>query len=110
VNPANIEYSIKCDTSDISPESAYTGSNTRFCRTPATSSTTQTVTCAVRDKTNAGVIFPGSAVGACSVTKTTSGGGGGGTSILYVPKCVNGFAACATTGNYSDTATCKINE
>ncbi len=108
--PANLEYSIKCDTGDTSTGSSYTGSNIRICRTPGTNSTTQTITCAVRDKTNTGVIFTGSNVGACNVVKTTSGGGGGGTTILYVPKCVNGSATCATTGSYPNTALCRIGE
>lgn len=30
--------------------------------------------------------------------------------MLYVPKCVNGNPTCATTGNYADTALCKIGE
>jgi uncharacterized repeat protein (TIGR01451 family) len=71
--PANLEYSIKCGAGDTSSGSAYTGSNIRVCRTPSTSSTSQTMTCAVRDKTNTGVVFSGSEIGACNVTKTTSG-------------------------------------
>ena len=105
--PANLEYSIKCGVGDISTGSTFTGSNIRICRTPSTTATTQTMTCAVRDRTT-GVVFSGSEIGTCKVTKMTSGGSS--TSILYVPKCVNGSPTCATTGNYPDTALCKIGE
>lgn len=59
--PANLEYSIKCGAGDTSTGSTYTGSNTRVCRTPSTNSTSQTITCAVRDKST-GIVFSGSEI------------------------------------------------
>lgn len=72
---ANLEYSIKCGTGDTSSGAAYTASNTRICRTPATQSTATSTTCSVRNKTT-GAVFSGSEVGACKLDKVTTGGGG----------------------------------
>ena len=93
---ANLEYSIKCGAWDTSLESGYTGSNVRVCRTPATTATSQSITCTIRDKTNPTVIFPEFTAGACKVEKTTSGGDTGGGTPYYVPSCVNGITSCAT--------------
>jgi len=56
---ANLEYNIRC--SDIDTGSWGTGA-TRVCTAPATNSTTTNISCAVRDRTNTGVVFTGSNV------------------------------------------------
>lgn len=58
---ANLDYAIMCDAADTSSGAAYTGTNTRICRTAATNATTTAITCAVRDRTT-GVVFTGSNV------------------------------------------------
>lgn len=101
---ANLEYNIVCGSSDL----GYSGSSTRICPLPATTSTPFTTTCSVRDRTNTGVIFSGSAVGACTSTITTTGGGGGGGGPSHVgKKCVNG-APQTSCAYYNSIIACEL--
>ncbi len=70
--PANLEYDIVCGGGSL----GWSGSSSRICALPGTSSTAFTTTCRIQDKTLSGTIFTGSAVGACVSTLTTTGGGG----------------------------------
>lgn len=96
----DLEYNIKCGTTDTG---AWSGSATRLCNLPATNSTVQVATCAVRDKTKPTVIFSGSEINACKNSITTTGGGGGG-STYYVPNCTNGIQSCSAQMHTSDAA------
>jgi hypothetical protein len=100
---ANLEYNIVCGSSDT----GYTGSATRVCPLPATTSTPLTTTCSVRERTNTGIIFSGSAVGACTSTITTTGGGGGGGPTDVGKKCVNG-APQTSCAYYSSRVSCEL--
>lgn len=92
---ANLEYNIKCSDADTGTWG--TGA-TRVCTAPTTNSTTANISCAVRDRTNTGVVFSGSDIGVCRLPLTTTGGGGGGGGGgSHVGKtCANGIASCAT--------------
>ncbi len=89
-----IEYRIQCAPGD--PTAVWGTGSTRACLAPATESTSQTITCAVRDRTNSGSIFTGSDIGACRTTMSTTWGGGGWPSTYYIPLCSAGVRSCGT--------------
>lgn len=54
---ANLEYNIKCSDTDIG---TWGSGTTRTCSASPSNSTTLNISCAVRDRTNTGVVFSGS--------------------------------------------------
>jgi uncharacterized repeat protein (TIGR01451 family) len=99
----DLEYNITCGSSDL----GWSGSATRICNLPGSYSTTQVTTCKIQDKTNSGVIFTGSMVGACrneiNTVPCPNCGGGGASHVGK--KCVNNVPTCAT---YNSLVACEL--
>jgi hypothetical protein len=53
----NLEYNIKCNDTDMG---TWGSGTTRTCAASVANSTTLNISCAVRDRTNTGVVFTGS--------------------------------------------------